>query len=107
MSCRGSTAMSVIVHGVGSTGKAVVSLLQFAREIAQTCGHEVPQLSFAIADQDPSGRWPNTSFSRPTNADSGTLAQLLGINEPRQRVAAGAYYTAEELDTDISRGFHE
>jgi hypothetical protein len=98
--------MAIFVEGIGGTGKAVVNLLSFSIRLADIIGEKRPDISFSVIDQDDQGLWPGVQVWQAAPGATGQFKDVMGLVHPIQLAAARLLFNRDELDTEISAGFH-
>ena len=98
--------MTLFVEGIGGTGKAVVNLLSFSILLAKQVGEKVPDFSFFVIDQDDQGVWPNVPVWQAAPGATGQFKDAIRLVHPPELSAARLLFSQEELETEISMGFH-
>lgn len=100
--------MTVFVEAIGGTGKAIVNLLKFTEEIAGIIGERLPEYTCAVIDQDanPQSVWEGVPIQKAVSGRSGPFQVAIELTRPAQHCAARLLFSAAELTTDVSEGFH-
>jgi len=98
--------MALFIEGIGGTGKAVINLLSFSVLLAQHVGERIPDLSFAVIDQDDQGVWPGVQVWQAVPGVAGQFKDVINLVHPTELSAARLLFSREELETEVSMGFH-